>query len=175
MNAARATFGGGCFWCLEALFQTVPGVRQVVSGYAGGREPNPMYERVCSGKSGHAEVIDVLYEPETVTFRGLVDLFWLAHDPTTLNRQGADVGPQYRSIAFYRNEEELAEIKASKALAQKRYSAPIMTEILPLDTFYPAEDRHQSFSFQNPGHPYCMAVIRPKLAKFAAAREDRLA
>jgi len=157
--------GGGCFWCVEAVFQNVPGVKSVTSGYAGGKTENPDYDAVCSGQTGHAEVVKIEYDPEKVSVRQLVDLFWDAHDPTTLNRQGADVGTQYRSIILYADDEQKRFAGESKAAAQAKSKAPIVTEIVPLTTFYPAEKSHQDFYTRNPQHPYNRAVIEPKLEK----------
>jgi peptide-methionine (S)-S-oxide reductase len=169
MNAAEqktATVGGGCFWCTEALYQTVPGIISVTSGYAGGSVENPTYEQVCSGRTGHAEVIQIAYDPAKVSYDKIIDIFWDAHDPTTLNRQGADTGTQYRSIILYGNDEEKAAAEKSKAAAQAKFKNPIVTEIVPLTKFYPAEGYHQDFYENNPGHPYNRAVIAPKLEKF---------
>jgi peptide-methionine (S)-S-oxide reductase len=159
----RATFGGGCFWCLEAVFERVPGVRAVTSGYAGGHTVNPSYEEVCTGRTGHAEVVQIEYDPAQVSFEQLLDWFWKAHDPTSLNRQGADVGTQYRSVIFYENEGQQLAAEKSKAGAAKRFSKPIVTEIAPLRAFYPAEAYHQDYYRKNPNAAYCQAVIRPKL------------
>jgi len=158
--------GGGCFWCTEAVFQKIPGVKAVISGYTGGTTENPTYEQVCSGTTGHAEVIRIEYDPKQVSYEKLLSYFWDAHDPTTLNRQGADVGTQYRSIILYRNEEEKAIAEKSKAEAQKRFSTPIVTQIVPLTKFYPAERYHQDFYENNPGHGYSRSVIQPKVQKF---------
>ena len=163
--SASAVFGGGCFWCVEAVFENVPGVASVTSGYAGGKSPDPTYEEVSSGRSGHAEVVKIDYDPATVSYDELLALFWKAHDPTTLNRQGADVGTQYRSVILVANDAERAAAEASKAAAQKDFKDPIVTEISMLEKFYPAEDYHQDFSRNNPGHPYTRAVIAPKLKK----------
>lgn len=161
-----AVFGGGCFWCVEAVYEKLPGVIEVTSGYAGGTVENPTYEQVCSGETGHAEVVRITFDPAAISYRTLVDLFWKAHDPTTKNRQGADVGTQYRSAIFYSGESQRADADASKAAAQAHFSRPITTEISPLTTFYPAEKYHQDFYRQNPDHPYNRAVIAPKLEKF---------
>ena len=161
-----AVFGGGCFWCVEAVYEKLPGIIEVTSGYAGGTVENPTYEQVCSGKTGHAEVVRITFDPAAISYRTLVDLFWKAHDPTTKNRQGADVGTQYRSAIFYSGESQRADAEASKAAAQAHFSHPITTEISPLTTFYPAEKYHQDFYRQNPDHPYNRAVIAPKLEKF---------
>jgi len=165
MNLEKATLGGGCFWCLEAIYQRIEGVEEVVSGYAGGALPDPTYEAVCRGDTGHAEVIQITYDPAKVSYHKLIDLFWEAHDPTTLNRQGNDVGTQYRSVIFSHDEkqQELAEV--SRTEAQKKYRQPIVTQIEPLDTFYAAEDYHQDYFRRTPNNPYCAVVIAPKLKK----------
>src|SRR6267142_583669 len=161
-----ATFGGGCFWCTEAVFQMVPGVKSVASGYAGGSKENPTYKEVCSGSTGHAEVIQVEYDPAKVSFEKLLATFWEAHDPTTLNRQGHDSGTQYRSIILYSSEAQKAAAEKSKAEAQKQFSELIVTEIVPLKKFYKAEDYHQDYYRLNGHAPYCQMVIRPKVEKF---------
>lgn len=161
-----ATLGGGCFWCTEAVFQMLPGVKSVTSGYAGGRKANPTYKEVCTGDTGHAEVIQVEYDPRQISYETLLATFWEAHDPTTWNRQGADHGTQYRSIILYRNEEQKRAAEKSKADAQKHFRQPIVTEIVPLDRFYPAEAHHQDYYRANPNQPYCRMVIRPKVDKF---------
>lgn len=162
----RITFGGGCFWCLEAVFQRLKGVKSVVSGFAGGDVPNPSYKMVCTGDTGHAEVVQLEYDPKEVSFDTLLHVFWAAHDPTTLNRQGHDVGTQYRSIILYENEAQKAAAEKSKAEAQKDFKDPIVTQIVPLKAFYKAEDYHQDY-FNTTGdkNPYCTVVIRPKLQK----------
>jgi peptide-methionine (S)-S-oxide reductase len=161
-----ATLGGGCFWCTEALFQMLPGVKSVASGYAGGTKENPTYKEVCTGLTGHAEVIQIEYDPSVVTYEKIIETFWDAHDPTTLNRQGHDAGTQYRSIILYRTPAEKAIAEKSKADAQKKFSDPIVTEIVPLKIFYKAEGYHQDFYRSNPNQPYCRAIIRPKVEKF---------
>lgn len=160
-----AVIGGGCFWCVEAVFENEPGVFSVTSGYAGGETPDPTYEQVCTGRTGHAEVVRIDFDPAITNYRKIIDLFWKAHDPTTLNRQGADVGTQYRSIILYDSEAQRATAEESQAAAQADFKAPIVTEIVPLKTFYPAEKYHQDFYANNPAHPYNQAVIRPKLEK----------
>ena len=163
---AIATFGGGCFWCVDAVYQYVPGVLKITSGYAGGNVPNPTYDQVCTGRTGHAEVVQISYDPSKVSYDQLLDLFWKAHDPTTLNRQGADHGTQYRSIILTSSSEEAAAAEASKKKAQALFSDPIVTEIVPLTTFYPAEEYHQDYYQNNKDkNPYCRAVIAPKLKK----------
>ncbi len=161
-----AVFGGGCFWCLEAVFEDVRGVEDVVSGYAGGSVENPTYEQVCSGSTGHAEVVRITYDPNVVSYKDLLDIFWKIHDPTTLNRQGADVGTQYRSVIFYENESQKETAQKSKEEAQKHFSDPIVTQIEPLDKFWPAEEYHQDYFRRNPYQGYCQAVVAPKVDKF---------
>lgn len=165
-QAALATFGGGCFWCTEALFERVKGVKSAVSGYAGGPKENPTYKEVCSGATGHAEVIQVEYDPKQVSYETLLEIFFDTHDPTTLNRQGADEGTQYRSIILYHDEaQKQAAEKVRKAVA-KNYKDPITTEVVALKKFYVAEEYHQDYFAKNPNAPYCVVVIRPKLQKF---------
>lgn len=163
-----ATLGGGCFWCVEAIFQDLKGVHRVVSGYAGGAVENPTYQQVCTGNTGHAEVTQISYDPEVISYEDLLYVFWRTHDPTTLNRQGADVGTQYRSIILYHNEAQKAIAEQSKREtdASDLWPNPIVTEIAPLGAFYPAEDYHQDYYRQNRFQPYCLAVIDPKLRKF---------
>jgi peptide-methionine (S)-S-oxide reductase len=162
---ALAVVGGGCFWCIEAVFEAVPGVVEAVSGYAGGALAHPTYDQVCSGTTGHAEVVQIRFNPKKISYAELLDLFWLAHDPTTLNRQGADEGPQYRSIILYQNQEQRQIAEAAKAHLQKKMGGSVVTEIVPLDTFYPAEAYHQDYYRKNPSRGYCTMVIRPKLEK----------
>ena len=163
---ATATFGGGCFWCIEAVFQNLPGITKITSGYTGGTTPRPTYDQVCTGRTGHAEVIQIVYDPAKVSYDQLLDLFWRAHDPTTLNRQGADHGTQYRSIILTSSAEQASAAEASKKKAQSQFSDPIVTEIKPLGAFYPAEAYHQDYYRQNKQrNPYCEAVIAPKLRK----------
>lgn len=162
----RLTFGGGCFWCMEAVFQRLKGVKTVASGFAGGDVPDPSYELVCTGTTGHAEVVQLTFDPKEVSFETLLHVFWAAHDPTTLNKQGADHGTQYRSIILYENEEQKAEAEKSKAEAQKDFKDPIVTQIVPFKAFYKAEDHHQDyFNINGDRNPYCSVVIRPKLQK----------
>ena len=161
-----ATFGGGCFWCTEAIFQMVPGVKSVASGYAGGTKENPTYKEVCTGDTGHAEVIQVEFDPAKVTYEKLLSSFWEAHDPTTLNQQGADHGTQYRSIILYSSEAQKAAAEKSRAEAQKHLDQPIVTQIVPLTKFYKAENYHQDYYKLNGHAPYCQMVIRPKVEKF---------
>ncbi len=161
----EATFAAGCFWCVEAVFERVDGVVSVKAGYSGGSVPNPSYEQVCTGTTGHAESIRIVYDPSRVTYRQLLDIFWACHDPTTLNRQGADHGTQYRSVIFYNSAEQKAEAEASMTSAQKDFSDPIVTAIEPLKNFYSAENYHQDYYNKNPEAPYCQLVIAPKLRK----------
>jgi peptide-methionine (S)-S-oxide reductase len=165
-HVETATLGGGCFWCTEAVFQRLPGVKTVTSGYAGGTVPNPTYEQVCSGKTGHAEVIQIQFDPQVVSYNKILETFWDAHDPTTLNRQGPDSGTQYRSIILYNSEAQHAAAVASKAAAQKKIGKTVVTEIVPLKAFYKAENYHQDFFNLNPNQPYCRAIIQPKVEKF---------
>jgi peptide-methionine (S)-S-oxide reductase len=160
-----ATLGGGCFWCLEAVYERSNGIKSVVSGYAGGTKPNPTYTEVCTGTTGHAEVVQVEFDPEVVSYEEVLELFWKAHDPTTLNRQGADVGSQYRSIILYHDEKQRETAERSREQAGKYFHDPIVTEIEPLSTFYRAEDYHQDYYEKNPNAGYCAFVIRPKLQK----------
>jgi peptide-methionine (S)-S-oxide reductase len=163
-----ATFGGGCFWCVEAVFQQLKGVTSVVSGYAGGDVENPTYGQVTSGKTGHAEVCQISFDPEHISYEELLEVFFETHDPTTLNRQGNDVGTQYRSVIFYHNEEQREASKGAKARIDESgtWTNPVVTEIVPYTEFYRAEDYHQNYFKQNPDQAYCRYVIRPKLDKF---------
>ncbi len=161
-----ATLGGGCFWCTEAIFQMLPGVKSVASGYAGGTKENPTYKDVCHGDTGHAEVIQIEYDPKVVSYNKVLETFWEAHDPTTLNRQGNDSGTQYRSIILYHNEAQKAAAEKSKAQAQMHFDNRIVTEIVPLKKFYKAEGYHQDYYRSNPSQGYCRAIIRPKVEKF---------
>jgi peptide-methionine (S)-S-oxide reductase len=171
-----ATLGGGCFWCVEATFEQLEGVERVVSGYSGGHVPSPTYNQVCSGSTGHAEVIQVHFDPERISFTDVLRVFFTVHDPTTLNRQGQDVGTQYRSVIFYHSPEQKQQAEAviRELEEQRLWSAPIVTEVAPFDTFYPAEDYHQEYYRNNPNQPYCAIVISPKVAKFRKAYMDRL-
>jgi peptide-methionine (S)-S-oxide reductase len=176
MKHEVATLGGGCFWCLEAVFEQLKGVEKVESGYTGGRLPDPTYHQVCGGNTGHAEVVQVTFDPSIVTYRDILDVFFATHDPTTKNRQGADVGTQYRSAIFYHSPEqkEQAERRIAELNAEKIWPSPIVTEVVPLDTFYPAEDYHQGYYRGNPGQGYCVAVISPKVAKLRKQFAHRL-
>ncbi len=160
-----ATFGGGCFCCVEAVFETVKGVKSVTSGYAGGTAPNPTYKQVCTGETGHAEVVQIEFDPTMVSYEQLLEVFWKAHDPTTPNAQGMDFGTQYRSIILYHDEAQQKAAAKSKQEAAREFRDPIVTEIVPLTHFYPAEDYHQHYFRKNPNAPYCAYVIRPKLKK----------
>ena len=164
-NTEKATIGGGCFWCIEAVYERIEGVVSVVSGYAGGDTENPTYREISSGKTGHAEVVQIEYLPDLISYEKILSLFWQAHDPTTLNRQGADVGSQYRSIILYHNDEQRKVAEKSKQEAQKDFNDSIVTEIKALDTFYPAEDYHQDYYDNNTTAGYCRVVIAPKLKK----------
>jgi peptide-methionine (S)-S-oxide reductase len=163
-----ATLGGGCFWCLEAIFNELRGVKKVVSGYSGGTVPNPSYQEVCTGATGHAEVVQITFDPLIISFNELLEVFFTIHDPTTLNRQGADVGTQYRSVIFYHTPEqkEIAKEVLAKIETAKIWDAPVVTEITAFDTFYPAENYHQEYFLHNPDQPYCRVVIEPKVVKF---------
>lgn len=161
----RATLGGGCFWCVEATLELLPGVKNVVSGYAGGHKENPTYEEVITKTTGHAEVVQVKFDPAVISYEKLLEAFWEVHDPTTLNRQGNDVGPQYRSIILYHNDAQKLAAERSKAAEQKKLSRPIVTEIVPLKKFYEAEAYHQDYFRRNPNQAYCQVVIRPKVNK----------
>ncbi|MCI0750351.1 MAG: peptide-methionine (S)-S-oxide reductase MsrA [Flammeovirgaceae bacterium] len=175
-NLELATFGSGCFWCTEAIFQNVDGVEKVVSGYTGGKVKNPTYKEVCSGLTGHAEVIQLSYNPAKVTFDELLEIFWKTHDPTTLNRQGADVGTQYRSAIFFHNENQksLAEKYKKELDTSGAFDRPIVTEITAATTFYPAENYHQNYFNENSDAPYCSFVIQPKLEKFKKVFKAKL-
>ena len=161
----KVTFGAGCFWCVEAVFERLPGVQSVVAGYAGGTKPNPTYQEVCTDTTGHAEVAQITFDPAKISYEKLLDMFWEAHDPTTLNRQGADAGTQYRSVIFYNDEKQKVAAEKSKNEAQKNFDDPIVTEIKPLTHFYAAENYHQDYFNKNPNAPYCVYVIKPKLKK----------
>jgi peptide-methionine (S)-S-oxide reductase len=171
-----ATLAGGCFWCLEAAFQELEGVSAVKSGYAGGRRPNPTYEQVCTGTTGHAEVVQIAFDPDVIAYDDLVRIFFALHDPTTLNRQGSDVGTQYRSAIFYHSDAQrqaAAEVMREVA-AEELYPDPLVTQLEPLDTFWPAEAYHDDYFRRNPGNGYCQVVVGPKLAKFRKHFADRL-
>ncbi|WP_162670608.1 peptide-methionine (S)-S-oxide reductase MsrA [Gemmata massiliana] len=171
-----ATFGSGCFWCTEAVFLQMKGVQKVVSGYSGGHVPNPTYEQICSGRTGHAEVVQVTFDPSVVSFAELLEVFWRSHDPTTLNRQGHDVGTQYRSAVFYHSERQkrLAERYKEKIDAAGVFPVPIVTQIVPFTEFFSAEAYHQDYYANNTQQPYCRAVIGPKVEKLRKVFHDRL-
>ncbi len=171
-----ATLAGGCFWCLEAVYDDLKGVEHVESGYAGGMVPNPSYKAVCTGTTGHAEVVEITFDPRVITYRDLLRVFFTIHDPTTLNRQGADEGTQYRSAIFYHDEEQkrIAEQVIREVTDAKIWDKPIVTEVVPFDTFYMAEDYHQEYFKKNPSQGYCRAVIAPKVAKFRKQWHDAL-
>lgn len=175
-HTETATFGAGCFWCVEAIFQQLEGVESVSSGYSGGKIKNPTYREVCSGLTGHAEVIQVVYDPNRISFVDLLEAFWGSHDPTTLNRQGADTGTQYRSVIFYHNEEQrkLSEEYKDKLNSENAFGKPVVTEISPFSVFYKAEDYHQNYYNANGDQPYCRMVIGPKLEKFKKVFGDKL-
>jgi peptide-methionine (S)-S-oxide reductase len=167
-NLQTATLAGGCFWCLEAVYDEIKGVHSVESGYAGGHVENPSYRAVCNGDTGHAEVVQIHFDPNVISYRDLLNVFFAIHDPTTLNRQGADVGTQYRSAIFYHDEEQkrIAEELIRELNAQQIWDRPIVTQVEKLDKFYMAEDYHQEYFARNPYQPYCMAVVAPKVSKF---------
>ncbi len=171
-----ATLAGGCFWCLEAVFDDLEGVEDVVSGYSGGSVPNPSYKHVCTGETGHAEVVQVTFTPDVISYRDLLKVFFTIHDPTTMNRQGADVGTQYRSAIFTHSEaqEKVAEEVIAELNAAGLWDDPIVTEVVPLEAYYPAEDYHQEYFRQNPNQAYCRMVIAPKVAKFRKQYLERL-
>ncbi len=174
-NNEVITLGAGCFWCVEAVFQEIEGVEKVVSGYMGGQVDDPTYKMICTGETGHAEVAQLSFDPTVVSLEEILDIFWVSHDPTTVNRQGADAGTQYRSAIFYHddNQRVIAE-KSKKELATEYWDDPIVTEITELSTFYPAEDYHQDFYSLNPNNGYCRAVINPKIAKVRKKFADKL-
>ena len=174
-NLDTAVFGAGCFWCVEAIFQNLKGVQSVESGYSGGTVENPSYKEVCTGTTGHAEVAKIIFDPSVISYDELLEVFWTTHDPTTLNRQGADVGTQYRSVIFYLNDKqkESAE-KSKKEIAPQIWDDPVVTEISPLTNFYIAEDYHQNYYNENPEQSYCKYVINPKLEKFRKKFKEKL-
>jgi peptide-methionine (S)-S-oxide reductase len=176
MSLEQATLGGGCFWCLEAVFELLQGVSNVVSGYAGGPVADPSYEQVCTGRTGHAEVVQISFDPAVIPFADLLDIFFATHDPTTLNRQGADIGTQYRSAIFYHSPEQkmTAERKIAEWNAAGHWGRPIVTQVAPLTAFYPAEDYHQGYFRGNPTQGYCQLVVAPKVAKVRKSFAERL-
>ena len=171
-----ATFGGGCFWCLDAAFRQLRGVERVVSGYSGGKRPNPTYEQVCSGATGHAEVIQITFDPRTISYRDLLGVLFTIHDPTTRDRQGNDMGTQYRSVIYYHTNEQMNTAKdvIAELTAEKVWDDPIVTEIAPFSVFYPAEGYHQDYFSKNPNQPYCAAIVAPKVSKVRKEYFDRL-
>lgn len=175
-QSEKATFGGGCFWCTEAIFRSLKGVEAVESGYSGGKTKNPTYNEVCTGETGHAEVIQITFDPKTISFRELLEVFWETHDPTTLNRQGADVGTQYRSAVFYHSPEqkEIAEKYKEELNKENVFGKPVITEITAFDKFYKAENYHQDYFANNRSQGYCQFVIVPKLEKFRKIFKDKL-
>ncbi|QQS38355.1 MAG: peptide-methionine (S)-S-oxide reductase MsrA [Ignavibacteriales bacterium] len=176
MNLETATFGSGCFWCTEAIFERLKGVKLVESGYAGGKKANPTYEEVCSGETGHAEVCKIIFDPKEISYDELLEVFWQTHDPTTLNRQGADVGTQYRSVVFYHNENQkkLAEYYKNQLNQSGAWDNPVVTEISPLTNYYKAEKYHQDYFENNPTQGYCSFVIAPKVEKFEKVFKKKL-
>jgi peptide-methionine (S)-S-oxide reductase len=162
----KALLGGGCFWCIEALYSRLNGVHSAISGYAGGARKNPTYEQVCTGATGHAEVVEITYDPEIISYEEILNIFWEIHDPTTLNAQGADRGTQYRSVIYYYNTEQKEKAEVSMAEAQKSFRDPIVTEVSPAPEFYTAEEYHQNYYSEHPTQGYCYVVIGPKIEKF---------
>lgn len=170
----KALLGGGCFWCIEAVYSRVIGVQSALSGYAGGARKNPSYEQVCTGATGHAEVVEITYDPSVIRYEEILDIFWAIHNPTTLNSQGADRGTQYRSVIYYYNEDQKAKALASISEAQKGWDDPIVTELSPAPEFYPAEAYHQNYYSEHPTQGYCYAVIAPKIQKFMTKFGDKV-
>lgn len=175
-KSETATFANGCFWCTEAVFQNLKGVQKVTSGYTGGHVKNPTYEQVCNKNTGHAEALEILFDPKQISYDELLEVFWKTHDPTTLNRQGNDVGPQYRSAIFYHNDDQKEKaVKYKKALDESGiFDAPIVTSIEPFTVFYPAENYHDNYYNRNPSQPYCYYVIRPKVEKLKKLFAEKL-
>ena len=175
-NQQNATLGGGCFWCLEAVYEEVDGVSDVVSGYAGGHVPTPSYRQVCNGTTGHAEVVQLTYDPSVIGYRDLLEIFFTIHDPTTKDREEADIGPQYRSIILHHDDEqkEIANAVINELEVNGVFGDPIVTEVEPLDTFYRAEDKHQDYYERNTSQPYCQSVISPKVAKLRKKHAEKL-
>ena len=173
---AVTTLGGGCFWCIEAVFKPLRGIKSLVSGYAGGSVANPTYKQICTGTTGHAEVVQVHFDPEEISFKEILEIFLVMHDPTTLNRQGGDIGTQYRSVIMFHDDaqREIAEEVIARFTAENVYDKPIVTQVVPLDIFYPAEDYHQDYFANNSAQPYCAAVIAPKVAKLRKLYAARL-
>ena len=175
-NQEVATLGGGCFWCVEAIYQDLKGVKSVVSGYSGGHVENPTYEQICTKTTGHAEVVQLHFDPNETSFEEILDVFWRTHNPTTPDQQGNDKGPQYRSVILYHNDEQKEKAQASMTKAQQLgiWADPFVTEIVPFDKFYPAEEYHQNFYSDNKNYPYCVYVIDPKVKKFKKEFSSRL-
>jgi peptide-methionine (S)-S-oxide reductase len=175
-NRDTATLAGGCFWCLEAAYQQLAGIERVQSGYTGGAVPHPTYEQVCSGSTGHAEAVQIEYDPETISYRDLLDVFFTIHDPTQLNRQGNDIGTQYRSAIFYHSDAQRSAAEAAIADAEVAglWDGPIVTELAPVAAFYPAEQHHEDYFLRNPSQPYCQVVVAPKVAKVRSRFFDKL-
>lgn len=173
-TTSKAVLGGGCFWCLEAVYQEVAGIESVMSGYAGGQMPDPTYEQVSSGATGHAEVVKLAFDPAIISYNDVLDIFWAIHDPTTPGRQGNDVGSQYRSIILYADDEQKQTAEQSKAAVAKLWPNPVVTEIKPLEAFYEAEDYHQNYFRNHPEQAYCQLIINPKLQKLREKFHDRL-
>lgn len=169
-----ATLGGGCFWCTEAVYSDLKGVEKVESGYSGGNVPNPSYEDVCTGDTGHAEVVQLTFDPKVISYKDILEIFFSIHDPTTLNRQGADTGTQYRSVILYHDENQKKIAEGVIEESRKNFSQPIVTQLVPFKAFYKAEDYHQEYFLNNPNQPYCRAVVGPKVAKFRKHYPDKL-
>jgi peptide-methionine (S)-S-oxide reductase len=169
-----ATLGGGCFWCTEAVYSDLKGVEKVESGYSGGDVPNPSYEDVCTGDTGHAEVVQLTFDPRVISYQDILEIFFSIHDPTTLNRQGADSGTQYRSVVLYHNQDQKKVAEEVIEESRKNFSQPIVTQLVPFKAFYKAEDYHQEYFMNNPNQPYCRAVVGPKVAKFRKHYPDKL-
>ena len=174
MAKEMATIGGGCFWCVEAVYDELKGIDDVVSGYSGGHVQNPNYRQVCAGDTGHAEVIRIIFDNEVISYREILDVFFTVHDPTTLNQQGSDIGPQYRSIILYHSPEQKQVAEEATKAAQALWEKPIVTEVVPFKAFYPAEDYHQEYFANNPNQPYCKLVVQPKVNKFRSQYMERL-
>jgi peptide-methionine (S)-S-oxide reductase len=173
-NMEKALLGGGCFWCIEAVYNRVKGVESAISGYAGGANPNPTYRDICTGTTGHAEVVEITYDADIISFSELLDIFWVIHDPTTLNYQGGDRGTQYRSVIFYQDEEQKEAAKASARIAQGEFRDPIVTELSPAPEFFEAEEYHQEYYVNNSTQGYCQAVVAPKVQKFMMKFSEKL-
>jgi len=176
MTQETATLGGGCFWCVEAVYRETAGITSVVSGYMGGRKPNPTYQEVCSGTTAHVEVVQLTYDPQQISYREILDIFFAIHDPTTLNQQGNDIGTQYRSVIFYHSPDQqlTAQALIQELAARKTYADPIVTAVEPATEFYPAEDYHQQYFENHPYQPYCSFVVAPKVQKFRKKFAERV-